>query len=178
MDSIAVGLLIARLIVGLGFASHGAQKIFGWFGGYGIKGTGQFFEGLGFRPGALFALGAGLGELGGGLLTALGFLGAVGPALMIMVMLVAIFTVHVKNGFAVAKNGWEFPAIYGSAALAFAFGGFGAYSIDHAIGLTVLNGAISAWALMAAAVVLALLNLAARRPAQQPAQQREAEATR
>ncbi|HEY8370791.1 MAG TPA: DoxX family membrane protein, partial [Thermodesulfobacteriota bacterium] len=59
-------LLIARLILGLGLAAHGAQKLFGWFGGYGIKGTGGFMETLGFRPGALFAVAAGLGEVGGG----------------------------------------------------------------------------------------------------------------
>ena len=64
------GLLIARLIVGLGLAAHGTQKLFGWFGGHGLTGTGGFFESLGFRPGVLFALAAGLGELGGGLLTA------------------------------------------------------------------------------------------------------------
>src|SRR5690242_16864534 len=73
------GLLIARLIVGFGLSAHGAQKLFGWFGGHGLKGTGGFFESLGFRPGVLFALAAGLGELGGGLFTAAGFLGPLGP---------------------------------------------------------------------------------------------------
>src|ERR1700730_4389884 len=62
------GLLLARLIVGFGLSAHGAQKLFGWFGGHGLKGTGGFFESVGFRPGVLFALAAGLGELGGGLL--------------------------------------------------------------------------------------------------------------
>jgi putative oxidoreductase len=71
------GILIARLIVGLAIAAHGAQKLFGWFGGHGLKGTAGFFESLGFRPGIFFALAAGLGELGGGLLTAAGFLGPV-----------------------------------------------------------------------------------------------------
>jgi len=63
---VSIALLIARLILGLGLAAHGAQKIFGWFGGYGPKGTGDFFEGIGWRPGVLFAVAAGLGELTGG----------------------------------------------------------------------------------------------------------------
>ena len=94
-----IALLVVRAILGLGIAAHGAQKLFGWFGGYGLAGTGGFFEGIGFRPGRAFALLAGLGEFGGGLLTLLGLGGALGPALIVLVMLTAIFTVHVKNGF-------------------------------------------------------------------------------
>ena len=75
------GLVVARVVLGLLMASHGAQKLFGWFGGYGIAGTGGFLESLGFRPGRLFARTAGLGEFGGGLLVALGLFGPVGPAL-------------------------------------------------------------------------------------------------
>ena len=65
-----VGLLISRLVLGLALGAHGAQKLFGWFGGYGPKGTGGFFENLGFRPGAFFAVIAGVGEITGGMLTA------------------------------------------------------------------------------------------------------------
>ena len=83
-------LLIARLLLGGALFAHGAQKLFGWFGGYGVKGTGGFMESLGFRPGPMFAIAAGLGETGGGLLTALGLGGPIGPALIIMVMIVAI----------------------------------------------------------------------------------------
>jgi putative oxidoreductase len=162
----ALGLLIGRLIVGLGMASHGAQKVFGWFGGYGPKGTGGYFESVGFRPGVVFALAAGLGEMSGGILTALGFLGALGPALIVTVLLVAIFTVHIKNGFFATNNGWELPSVYIAGALSFAFGGFGAYSIDNAIGFTLFSGGRVAWIFIAAAVVLALANLLARRPPQ------------
>src|SRR5579864_3409261 len=102
-------LLIARLLLGGALFAHGAQKLFGWFGGYGIKGTGGFMETLGFRPGALFAAAAGLGEVGGGLLTALGLGGPIGPALIIMVMIVAILSVHLGHGFFVTKNGVELP---------------------------------------------------------------------
>jgi putative oxidoreductase len=161
-------LLIARLIVGLGLAAHGAQKLFGWFGGYGVRGTGGFFESLGFRPGTFFAVGAGLGEFGGGLLTALGFLGALGPALIVMVMLVAIFTVHVRNGFFMTNNGWELSSVYIAGALAFAAVGFGAYSIDSSMGFAALSTAKATWVLLAAGVVLAVLNLLVRRPQPQP----------
>ena len=101
----SAGFLIARLILGLALAAHGAQKLFGWFGGYGLAGTGGFFAGLGFRPGVLFALAAGLGEVGGGLLAAAGLFGPVGPALIVLVMLVAILTVHWPHGFFASSNG-------------------------------------------------------------------------
>lgn len=171
LSGIALGQLIARLILGLGIAAHGAQKVLGWFGGYGPKGTGQFFESIGFRPGIFFAVGAGLCELGGGILTAAGFLGPVGPALMIMVMLVAIFAIHVKNGFFATNNGWELPSVYIAGALAFAFGGFGWYSVDTAIGFTRLSGGRIGWLLVAIAVILAIANLLVRRPVQQASTQ-------
>src|SRR5689334_21517873 len=102
-------LLIARVILGLSLAAHGAQKLFGWFGGYGVAGTGGFFENLGFRPGSLFAIAAGLGEAGGGILTALGLFGPAGPALIVLVMTVAILTVHARAGFFATANGLELP---------------------------------------------------------------------
>src|SRR6185295_19805757 len=95
---VSVGLLVLRLVVGLAIAAHGSQKLFGWFGGHGLAGTGGFFEMLGFRPGRTFALAAGLTEFISGILIALGFLGPVGPALMLSVMIVAAVTVHWKNG--------------------------------------------------------------------------------
>src|SRR6185436_10792657 len=98
------GLLLARLTLGVLMAAHGSQKLFGWFGGYGLEGTGGFFEGLGFHPGRLFAAAAGFSEFAGGLLVALGFLGPIGPALMIAPMLVASLTVHRGNGFFTAGN--------------------------------------------------------------------------
>src|SRR5262245_38326539 len=88
------GLLLARLVFGLILAAHGSQKVYGWFGGYGLAGTGGFFEQMGFRPGRLFAALAGLSELGGGLLIALGFLGPIAATFAIAVMTVAIATVH------------------------------------------------------------------------------------
>src|SRR5438445_13748985 len=94
MDAV---LLIARLIIGLGLAAHGMQKLLGWFSGYGLKGTAGFFESIGFRPGVLFALAAGLGEVAGGLLTAAGLFGPIGPSLIITVMVVAMFALHLPH---------------------------------------------------------------------------------
>src|SRR5436190_6194739 len=101
------GLLIARLVFGLLMAAHGTQKLLGWFGGYGLTGTGGFFESLGFRPGTLFAALAATSETAGGLLLVLGFLGPVGPALVVSVMIVAAVTVHLSHGVFAATNGVE-----------------------------------------------------------------------
>lgn len=158
-------LLIVRLLVGLGIAAHGSQKALGWFGGYGLAGTGGFFEQLGFRPGVLFALAAALGELGGGLLTAVGLGGPIGPALIILVMLVASISVHLPKGFWAQNGGFELPLVYGAAALALAFSGFGTYSLDRAFGIAPLADPAQTWIAVAAAVVVALLNVAARRGA-------------
>jgi putative oxidoreductase len=158
-----IGLLVARLILGLTLASHGAQKLFGWFGGYGVKGTGGYFEGLGFRPGALFAVAAGLGELGGGLLTAAGLFGPVGPALIIVVMLVAMVAVHRPNGFFSSKNGIELTLMNTAGALAIAFAGPGAFSLDRALRISGLSQPSTTWLVIAAAVVVAIGSLAVRR---------------
>lgn len=159
------GLLIARLILGLGLASHGAQKLFGWFGGHGLEGTGGYFEKLGFRPGKRFALAAGLGELGGGLLVALGFLGTIGPALVMTVMLTAMLTEHRGHGFFAMNNGVELPLLYATGALFVAFGGPGVVSLDAILGLAWLWTSTYAWIAIGVAVVLAAGNLAMRRPA-------------
>ena len=92
------GLLIARVVFGLLMAAHGTQKLFGWFGGYGLAGTAGFFEQLGFRPGKLFAGAAAGTEIVAGLLVAFGLLGPLGPALIVSVMIVAAATVHWQHG--------------------------------------------------------------------------------
>ena len=133
-----LGLLLIRLIFGLLMAAHGAQKLFGWFGGYGLTGTGGFFESLGFRPGRRFAFAAALSEFGGGWLFALGFLGPVGPALILAVMLVASISVHWRNGLFAATNGVEMPLLVATAVVGIALIGFGTYSLDAALGLAAL----------------------------------------
>src|ERR1700758_1582065 len=94
-----VGLLLLRLAVGLTIAAHGAQKLFGWFGGPGLDGTGQFLETIGFRTGRGQEAMAGLAEMVGGLLLTLGLLTPLGAAAVIIVMIVAIFSVHINKGF-------------------------------------------------------------------------------
>ena len=157
-----VAFLIVRIVVGLGLAAHGAQKLFGWFGGHGVAGTGQFFEGLGFRPGRMFALAAGVGEFGGGLLTFLGLWGALGPAVIVMVMLTAVLAVHVGKGYFTNDGGPELPLLYIAGALAVAFAGAGEYSLDRVFGFTFLTATPQIWYAVGAAVLVALLNAALR----------------
>jgi putative oxidoreductase len=160
-----MGLLIARVVFGLVMAAHGTQKLFGWFGGYGLAGTGGFFEQLGFRPGRLFAAVASTAELFGGLLLALGFLGPIGPALMLSVMIVAAFSVHWQHGLFAATNGVEVPLLYGAFGAALAFSGHGQYSVDALTGLAAVWTPAVASAALAAGVLAAIANLAIRRPA-------------
>src|SRR5437588_13010125 len=94
-----IGLLLLRLITGLTLAAHGAQKLFGWFGGPGLGSTAQFFEVLGFPPGRRHALMAGLVEIGGGLLLPLGVVSPFGAAPVVSLMVVRGMSVHVMNGF-------------------------------------------------------------------------------
>lgn len=164
-----LGFFLVRLLVGLAIAAHGAQKLFGWFGGYGIKGTGGFFETLGFRPGTLFATASGLSEFAGGLLIVLGLLGPVGPALVIATMVVAIFSVHLKNGFFASSNGYELNIMYITASIAVAFAPLGALSLDSALGLGVLHQASIVWIALALGALGGIANLALRKTAPQDA---------
>jgi putative oxidoreductase len=129
-----VGLLALRLGVGSALAAHGSQKLFGWFGGYGPEGTGQFMDSLGFAGGGKRnAILAGLGEFGGGTLLALGL--ATGPAgaAVAGTMTVAGST-HVPNGFFNTSGGYELPATFGLVGTALALAGPGRFSLDHALG--------------------------------------------
>ncbi|HWJ20866.1 MAG TPA: DoxX family protein [Gemmatimonadaceae bacterium] len=166
--TIGLGLLIARLVLGLLMAAHGAQKLFGWFGGHGLAGTGGFFESIGFRPGRLFATAAALGELASGLLVALGFLGPVGPAIMLAVMIVAAMSVHWQNGLFATSNGIELPLLYATGAAALALVGPGRYSLDTLLGLTPVWTPAVTWVAIAIGVVGGVLNMAVRRPAAPP----------
>jgi putative oxidoreductase len=125
-----IGLLLLRLTIGLTVAAHGSQKLFGWFGGPGLSGTGQFFTMLGFPSGRRHALMAGLAETVGGLLLILGFLTPLGAATIVAVMTVAVFTVHLPKGFFVHNGGYEFNLILSVAALTPVFTGPGSLSVD------------------------------------------------
>jgi len=128
------GLLILRIAVGLTLVGHGTQKLFGWFGGYGLEGTGGFLEQLGFRPGRRAALMAGLTEAGGGALLALGLLTPLAATMVIAVMLVAIVSVHLSKGFFVSNGGYEYPLLLAVAALTLAITGPGQLSLDALLG--------------------------------------------
>jgi putative oxidoreductase len=128
------GLLILRVVVGLLLMGHGAQKLFGWFGGHGIEGTGGFFHSLGFRPGKLFATVGGMTEFFGGLFLALGLFTPLAAAAIIAMMFNAATSVHVKNGLWVTDGGVEYTLVIGAAAASIAFTGPGAASLDNAFG--------------------------------------------
>lgn len=127
------GLLILRLVVGLLLVGHGAQKLFGWFGGYGLAGTGGYLAGLGYRPGVLFALLAGLSEAGSGVLLALGLGTPVAGALLVATM-VNVYAGHAGKGPWNSDGGWELPLLYGLVGVALAFAGAGTLSLDAALG--------------------------------------------
>jgi putative oxidoreductase len=128
--TIALGLLIIRLVVGLTFMGHGSQKLFGWFGGYGPKGTGGWLESIGVKPGVLMAVVAGLMELVGGALFAAGLFTVLASALIVLTMLVAIVKVHGKNGYWITANGVEYNVMLIAVAVGIALTGAGAYSLD------------------------------------------------
>ncbi|MFL5401458.1 MAG: DoxX family protein [Gemmatimonadales bacterium] len=166
-DTASLGILLARLVVGPLMMAHGAQKLLGWFGGYGLAGTGGFFEGLGWRPGRAFAAAASLAEVTGGALILLGFLGPVGPALLLSVMIVAAISVHWQHGVFASGNGIEVPLLYGTAAVTLALTGFGRFSLDAALGGDRLWTPGLVWGALAIGVLAGVVNLALRRPAPQ-----------
>ncbi len=127
------GLTILRVIVGIAFIAHGSQKLFGAFGGYGLEGTAQYMESLGLTPGYLMALLSGSAEFFGGLGLLLGLLARPAAALVTVLLLVAIFTVHIGNGFFMANNGYEYALALLGGALAVLIEGAGRLSPDRVI---------------------------------------------
>jgi putative oxidoreductase len=163
-----IGLLVLRVVLGLTLAAHGAQKLFGWFGGPGLSGLGMWLESIGFVPGRRQALMAGLSETGGGLLLALGLLTPVAAGITVAVMAVAAVSVHWKSGFFLAKNGYEYTLVLGLAALSLAFTGPGAFSLDALLGLP-FAGARWGLAALAVGVIGGALPLLTRRRVAAPA---------
>lgn len=170
----ALGLLILRLVVGLILAGHGAQKLFGWWGGPGMKGWTQTVQKLRIRPAQPWAWVAALAEFGGGILLALGFVSPLGSLAIAGSMLVAIATVHLPRGFWVGKGGYEYNIALLGAVAALALTGPGVYSLDHALGIhlpepvSVLIGTI-------ALIVGVAVTLATRSP--QPAPENKPQTT-
>jgi putative oxidoreductase len=148
---ISLGLLVLRVAVGLTIAGHGAQKLFGWWGGGGIGGTARMFDAIGFRPGRATAVLGGVAEAGGGLSLALGLFTPLGSLAVVSMMLGAIIAVHRPKGWWNQNGGMEFPTLIGVIALVLVLTGPGRYSLDRALGL---DWAGPAWAV---AVLLAAL---------------------
>jgi putative oxidoreductase len=146
-----VGLFLIHVVVGLLIAAHGSQKLFGWFGGAGVQGTGAGMESLGLVPGRRMAIAAGAVEFAGGLLLALGLLVPAAAALIAATCLVASRTAHAERGPWIAGGGWEYVLVLSTVAIGLAFNGAGKWSLDHAIGW---NLAGFWWGIGAAVVAL------------------------
>jgi putative oxidoreductase len=127
---INIGLLMIRLVIGVLFMGHGTQKLFGWFGGYGVKGTGGWLESIGIKPGVTMAFLAGLSELLGGLLFALGLLTPLAGVIIAGTMVIAIAKVHGPNGLWSTQNGYEYNLVLLAVTLGIALTGPGQYALD------------------------------------------------
>jgi putative oxidoreductase len=147
------GLFIIRAVIGGLLFAHGTQKLFGWYGGYGLDGTGGFFESVGHRPGRTMAMVAGISEAGGGLLLVLGLFTPIGAAAIVGTMIVAAVSVHKDNGLWATNGGYELPLINAAVAGALAFTGAGAWSLDSAFNTPWNRG----WGVGLLAVCIAIL---------------------
>ncbi|HEY3523918.1 MAG TPA: DoxX family protein [Candidatus Limnocylindrales bacterium] len=170
MDTFDAALLLLRLGVGLTFAAHGAQKVFGWWGGPGLEGWRAAMAKMGFRPTGLFAGLSGLIELGGGLFVAVGILTPLAAAALIAQSVVIIGHVHWQNGFFNGKGGYEFPLSLGLGSIAILLLGAGAWSVDALFGFgpgaSVRVGLI-VLGILGGLVALAVPRLGTNRPAPQ-----------
>lgn len=129
----SVGALALRIPAGVILMAHGAQKLFGWFGGYGLEGTGQWMASIGLQPGYLMALLAGSAEFFGGLALLIGLLTRPAGLVAAFTMLVALFTVHFEHGLFMANNGYEFALALLAITLALAIQGGGRFSLDRVL---------------------------------------------
>lgn len=131
----ATGILILRLVIGLTVAAHGAQKLFGWWGGPGMKGWTGAMNRMRIRPATPWAWMSALAEFAGGLGLAIGFLNPLPSFAIAGSMIIAIALVHLPKGFFIGKGGYEYNLAILAAAAAVALGGPGAYSLDGALGI-------------------------------------------
>jgi putative oxidoreductase len=125
------GALMLRVPVGIIFAAHGAQKLFAWFGGYGLEGTGGWMDSIGLSPGIVMAFLAGAAEFFGGIALVLGLLTRPAALSLVITMVVAIFAVHIQNGLFMSNNGYEFGLALLAASVSLLFSGGGKASVDN-----------------------------------------------
>lgn len=159
-----IAVLILRLVVGLTLTGHGVQKLFGWFGGPGLTRLRQGFEKQGYKPVWLWISLAILGEVGGGISVALGFLTPLGAAGMFGAMFMAMFKSHWKNGFWAQKGGYEYTLVLLTASIAIGLMGPGSYALDSLFGI-VLPEALLFGMLAVAALLVDVIGILVNRPA-------------
>ncbi len=162
--SLSLGLLILRLVAGLTIAAHGAQKLFGWFDGAGFTKTAQGMQKQGFNPAWFWTSLVILGEFGGGLSVAFGFLTPLGAAGIFSTMLMAIFKSHWKNGFWNSKRGLEFPLALLAMGVGIGLIGPGSYSLDVLFGIA-LPETLLFCVLAVAGIFVDIIGLIISRPA-------------
>ncbi len=155
--SISLGLLVVRIVVGLLLAGHGAQKLFGWFGGHGFAGTTGFLQSRGFKPAGFWTLLGGLGEFGGGVLLALGFLSPLGAIAIFASMLMAVLKFHWTKGLWVTNGGFEYPLVLLLLSLVLGLVGPGSYSLDALFGIALPTALF--WLGIAASIVVDVVGL-------------------
>jgi putative oxidoreductase len=168
MDTINLSFLMLQLAVGLTFAAHGAQKVFGWWGGPGLAGWQGAMEHMGFRPARVFAVTSAFAELAGGLLLAFGLLTPLAAAVLVAQAVVIVGHVHWPHGFFSAQSGIEFPLLLGLGAAALGVAGGSAFGVDGAAGLALepsTRVAVVVAGVAAGFVALAVPRLTSRRVA-------------
>jgi putative oxidoreductase len=151
-----LGLLILRVFLAMVVLAYGLQKL-GFLGGYGFKGTAGWLESLGFKPGSLWIWPVVLAEVGGGTLILLGLGGPIGAGLLAADLTVATIGFHSPKGFWNADGGWSWVSALAAAAFSLALTGFGAYSLDRALGLTYPDILLPAWLVAVFAVAIVAL---------------------
>ncbi|EGI72235.1 MULTISPECIES: DoxX family protein [Pseudoalteromonas] len=134
-----VAALILRVPVGLILAAHGAQKLFAWFGGYGLEGTGQWMASIGLEPGYWLAMMAGSAEFFGGIALAIGLLTRPAAVVAGFTMMIAIFSVHISNGLFMANNGYEYALTLLVVTVVLAIQGAGSFSLDNVLAKKLAN---------------------------------------
>lgn len=175
-----VGLLVMRLGLGAVLMAHGAQKLFGWFGGAGIEGTAAGMESMGFEPGRESAIASAIGETGGGALLALGLATPAAGAAAAGAM-AAASSVHWEHGLFSQQGGFEFPLLLGLGAVGLGLTGAGSLSLDEATGRVldkpwITAGAFVATAVAASAVITKRNRVVEKRAGAAEEKQRESEA--